>query len=400
MKLLKKDKKSKQERAVKKGFAADLGSPGSPDGLGSLSGLDAAEVETAGAAEAAAQGEAEDESENESEGEATGTEGKPSRPRRRILPNIKETIDTQVIQKFFKRQRPVIQAGEPYVICDNVVKIYKVADLEVFALQGLDLVVNRGELMAIIGASGSGKSTLLNILGGLDSPSAGKAYVAGWNLSRMSSSDRVSYKRDCVGFVWQNVGRNLVPYLTALENVQLPMILRAKLDKDWAVELLEAVGLGHRIKHRPMEMSGGEQQRVAIAVALANKPVLILADEPTGSLDTKSGQQVLQVFRDVIRRYGITVIVVTHDMSMANNVDRFVTIRDGKMSSETVRRAASELIQGANLFAEQTHDEYSVLDSAGRLQIPSNFLEVLNVQNSRVQIELVKDHLVIRAPKK
>lgn len=202
--------------------------------------------------------------------EATGTDGASpaggaapalskttKRGRLRVVSNFRETIDAQVIQKFFKRQRPVILPGEPYVICENVVKIYKVADLEVFALQGLDMVVNRGELMAIIGASGSGKSTLLNILGGLDSPSAGKAYCAGWNLNRMSSSDRVAYKRDTVGFVWQNVSRNLVPYLTALENVQLPMILKGKIDKDWAVELLEAVGLGHRIKHRPMEMSGG-----------------------------------------------------------------------------------------------------------------------------------------------
>lgn len=328
---------------------------------------------------------------------ASQDSGKVKKPS--VVVKVREQVDTKIIANFFKRQRPVINAGEPYVICDNVVKIYKIADLEVFALQGLDLTINKGELMAIIGASGSGKSTLLNILGGLDSPSAGKALVAGWNLNRMSASDRVAYKRDTVGFVWQNVSRNLVPYLTALENVSLPMILNGKIDKAWAEELLTAVGLSHRIKHRPMEMSGGEQQRVAIAVALANKPKILLADEPTGSLDSKSGQMVLEVLRNIQKQYGITVIIVTHDMGMANAVDRYVRIRDGKTSSETVRRVSSELIQGANLFAEQTHDEYSVLDSAGRLQIPTDYLTKLGIKNNRVQMELVKDHIVIRSPK-
>ena len=226
-------------------------------------------------------------------------------------------------------------ANTPIISCDNLVKIYRVSDLEVMALQGLDLRIYPQEVMAIIGASGSGKSTLLNILGGLDEPTAGSAMVAGWNLGRLTRKQRLIYMREVVGFVWQNVGRNLVPYLTALENVLVPMILSGKTDRAWARELLEAVGLGHRLQHRPLEMSGGEQQRVAIAIALANRPKVLLADEPTGALDTRSSRQILEVFHHVSSEYGVTVVIVTHDRSMSYAVDRFVQIRDGKTSTET-----------------------------------------------------------------
>ncbi len=285
---------------------------------------------------------------------------------------------------------------EPIIICDNLVKIYRIADLEVMALQGLDLEIYPQEVMAIIGASGSGKSTLLNILGGLDEPTAGTAVVAGWNLGRLTRRQRLAYMRDYVGFVWQNVARNLVPYLTAEENVLVPMILNGRVDRAWARELLEAVGLGHRIHHRPMEMSGGEQQRVAIAIALANRPKVLLADEPTGALDTRSSRQVLEVFHHVSRTYGVTVVIVTHDRAMAYAVDRFVEIRDGKISVETVRRrpvARGEEIQKD----EESHDEYVTLDSAGRLQIPPELREALGI-GSRLELEVEGNRLILKVP--
>ena len=178
---------------------------------------------------------------------------------------------------------------EPLIICDNLVKIYKVANLEVVALQGLDLIVQRGELLGIVGVSGSGKSTLMNILGGLDRPSAGRVWVDGSELLKLSDLGLDHYRRSKVGFVWQHGARNLVPYLTALENVMLPMTLAGTTGprkRQRAEGLLDMVGLADRRHHRLPQMSGGEQQRVAIAVALANSPALLLADEPTGEVDS------------------------------------------------------------------------------------------------------------------
>lgn len=284
----------------------------------------------------------------------------------------------------------------PIILCDNLVKIYRVSDLEVMALQGLDLRIYPQEVMAIIGASGSGKSTLLNILGSLDEPTAGSAVVAGWNLGRLTQKQRLMYQREVVGFVWQNVARNLIPYLTALENVLVPMILTGRADRDWARELLEAVGLGHRLHHRPLEMSGGEQQRVAIAIALANRPKVVLADEPTGALDTRSSRQVLEVFHHVSETYGVTVVIVTHDRSMAYAVDRFVQIRDGKTSTETVRRRP--LAVGEEVSKDETsHDEYIVLDSAGRLQIPPEYREALGI-GDRLTVGIEDGKIVLAPP--
>lgn len=287
--------------------------------------------------------------------------------------------------------RPDAALGEPFIVCQNLVKIYKIDDLEVFALQGLDLEIRRGELMAIIGSSGSGKSTLLNVLGGLDAPTAGRAYVAGWDLLRMSNRARVKYKRRTVGFVWQNVTRNLVPYLTALENVELPMILSGRFNQKRAKELLSAVGLEKRMHHKPMHMSGGEQQRVAIAIGLANNPSVLLADEPTGSLDSRTGGTILDVFRQVRDIFGVTVVVVTHDRGMANAVDRFVEIRDGKTSTEAVRR------DGENLA--ETHDQFTLLDSAGRLQLPQGYVENLGLHGpSRVRLTVDGQRIIIEPP--
>lgn len=286
--------------------------------------------------------------------------------------------------------------------CDNLVKIYKVADLEVVALQGLDLHVEPGELMAIIGNSGSGKSTLLNMLGGLDRPSAGNLVVDGKDLLKFTERDIVKYKRETVGFVWQNNARNLIPYLTALENVELPILLQGRRRRQRALELLEAVGLSHRIKNKLHQLSGGEQQRVAIAIALANRPRLLLADEPTGSLDTKMANQILDLFRELNRSMGLTVVIVTHDPLLAKKVDRVVAIRDGKTSSEFIRSKSyldelAELERGI-AAEEETHVEYAILDKAGRLQIPSNYLDAVGMKNTNKMVVTLEEGKIVLLP--
>lgn len=289
---------------------------------------------------------------------------------------------------------------DEYMIrCENLVKIYKTDEVEVVALQGLDLDVKKGELMAIVGNSGSGKSTLLNMLGGLDRPSAGSLYIDGKNLLKFSDKDYMIYKRETVGFVWQNNARNLIPYLTAQQNVEMPMILSsAKERKKRASELLEKVGLAHRKNSRLDQMSGGEQQRVAIAIALANKPRLLLADEPTGSVDTKTSNKILDIFKELNKSEGITVVIVTHDVKLANHIDRVVAIRDGRTSSEIVRKRsyAAELDEMGDMLSEkteseeeQTHEELAVLDRSGRLQIPKEQLEALGLKGGdKVRVEL------------
>jgi len=289
--------------------------------------------------------------------------------------------------------------------CEGLVKIYKAADLEVFALQGLDLQVEDGELMAIIGNSGSGKSTLLNMLGGLDKPSAGTLFVDGKNMLKMTERSLVRYKRESVGFVWQNNARNLIPYLSALENVELPILLRGRRKRERALELIEAVGLSHRKHNKLDQLSGGEQQRVAIAIALANKPKLLLADEPTGSLDSRMSEQILDLFRELNRTIGITIVIVTHDPELAKKVNRVVSIRDGKTSSEMLRRKSyaeelAELEQGiAASEEEDSHVEYAILDKAGRLQVPAGYLDSIGLKDSnKVKLELVEGSIVLTAP--
>jgi ABC-type lipoprotein export system ATPase subunit len=285
------------------------------------------------------------------------------------------------------------ESTQTYVLCEDLFKIYKIADLEVVALRGLDLKVRRGEFMAIVGASGSGKSSLLNILAGLDQPSAGRAYVGGRDLLTMTAAEMVEYRRTQVGFVWQQTGRNLVPYLDAVQNVEVPMILAGKGKAQanaHAKELLEAVGLGHRFHHRPNQLSGGEQQRVSIAVGLANNPPLLLADEPTGELDSVGASAVFELFGDLNRRFGVTIIIVTHDPAIAARVDRVVAIRDGRTSTEIFRRVRTTTNQ-----AEVIHDEYVLVDAAGRLQIPREFLERLHIAE-RAKLALLDGHVEVR----
>jgi ABC-type lipoprotein export system ATPase subunit len=275
------------------------------------------------------------------------------------------------------------------IACDNLVRIYKVADLEVVALQGLDLLVERGEIVAIVGASGSGKSTLLNILGGLDTPSAGRAVVDGHDLGQMGRRERTRYRRRVVGIVWQQTARNLLPYLSAVENVELPMILDGARDRRArAVELLGLVGLADRARHRPERLSGGEQQRVAIAVALANKPAVLLADEPTGELDSATSREVFGLLRQVNAELGTTIVVVTHDPLVSEQVKRTVSIRDGRTSTETFRRTEQTEEGDHRVIAE----EFAVLDRAGRLQLPRAHVDALELKN-RVRLRLEEDHV-------
>jgi putative ABC transport system ATP-binding protein len=286
------------------------------------------------------------------------------------------------------------------IVCDNLVKIYKVANLEVVALQGLDLAVNRGEMLGIVGASGSGKTSLLNILGGLDRPSAGRIWVDRYDLLKMSDAALDRYRRAVVGFVWQQGARNLVPYLNALENVMLPMTLAGatgRKKRRRADDLLRSVGLAERRHHYLEQMSGGEQQRVAIAVALANAPSLLLADEPTGEVDSTTAATIYQALRELTQQYGVTTIIVSHDPDIAHYVDRVVAIRDGRTSSETVRQTAAEILtdEGAAAPAEHHYEELVVVDSAGRLQVPKEYLHRLNIKG-RVRLELREDEIAIR----
>src|SRR5688572_17252853 len=288
--------------------------------------------------------------------------------------------------------------SEPLVVCENLVKIYRLtqeggASVEVQALQGLDITVADGEMLGIVGASGSGKSTLLNVLGGLDRPTGGRALVGKQDLGQMSERALDEYRRQTVGFVWQQAARNLIPYLTALENVELPLTLSGQVGQTRrarALELLDLVSLRERMGHRLEELSGGEQQRVAVAIALVNKPKLLLADEPTGELDTATAQTIYDLLRDLNKRLGLTIVIVSHDLGIARHVDRVVAVRDGKLASETVRVQKSD--------SDEHHlVELAVVDPAGRLQIPREYLEQFNIRR-RVQVELTDSGILIRPP--
>lgn len=274
-----------------------------------------------------------------------------------------------------------------YIECSGLFKIYKAAELEVVALRGLELTVGGGEIIAIVGASGSGKSTLLNILAGYDAPSAGTVRVGNYDLLQMTNREVVEYRRHEVGFIWQETSRNLFPYLSALENVELPMVISGAPGperRQRARELLDVVGLAHRADHKPAQLSGGEQQRVAIAVGLSNQPPLLLADEPTGELDDETGEEVLELLNTVNTDIGTTVIIVTHDPAIATSVGRAIAIKDGKTSTETTREVSFERKLGGD--ASDT-EEFLLIDSAGSVQIPREILDELNI-GRRVRVDM------------
>lgn len=342
-------------------------------------------------------------------------------------------MSTEAINQAIHSDDETQLSTRTMIYCDNLVKIYRGKDIEVVALQGLDLTIERGELTAIIGNSGSGKSTFLNLVGGLDRPSAGKLYVAGNDLFEMSDDDLVKYKRQTVGFVWQNNARNLLPFLTARQNIEVPMTFESNRSRkrkrthqakdrdsrnkrERSLELLELVGLSHKADARLAEMSGGEQQRVALAIALANEPELLLADEPTGSVDTATADYLFDVFRRLNEEWGLTIVLVTHDRALSRKVNRVISIQDGKISRERlVQKSYAE--QLAEVRAEEiengiapetpsyeldpedhSHTEYLILDRAGRLQIPREVLEQEGFDSRHVQMT-VDDGKIILEPK-
>jgi ABC-type lipoprotein export system ATPase subunit len=306
------------------------------------------------------------------------------------------------------RNRPAY-GHDALITCDRLVRIFTTDGIEVQALQGLDLLVRKGELMALVGASGSGKSTLMNILAGLDTPTAGAARVAGHDLLTMTAKDRLTYRRNTIGFVWQQTSRNLLPYLTAAQNIALPMQLsgtrgqgqpaeRARSTRharhartERALELLELLGIADCRDRRPHQMSGGQQQRVAIAVALANNPSVLLADEPTGELDSHTAEQIFAAFRTANEHLGTTIVIVTHDQAVAGEVRRTVAIRDGRTSTEVLRRSEVDATTGHETVVAR---EYAMLDRAGRLQLPAEYTEALGMRD-RVALELEPDHIAV-----
>src|SRR5215213_5476560 len=295
--------------------------------------------------------------------------------------------------------------NEPLILCENLVKIYKIDAIEVVALQGLDLKVQPNEVMALVGSSGSGKTTLMNVLGGLDRPSAGRVLVAGNALLKPPDTALNHSRRRLAGFVWQQTPRNLIPYLQVEQNIEMPMIMAGvgqRARREWVKELIDAVGLTSRRGHKLAQLSGGEQQRVAIAVALSNRPALLLADEPTGELDSSTAATIFELFHSLNRTFGLTVVIVSHDPNVARFVERVVAIRDGKTSSETMRRSreqsGSEAQAGAaepGEHAEHVFEELMMLDSAGRLQVPKEVRERYGI-GDRVHMEETADGLLLR----
>jgi ABC-type lipoprotein export system ATPase subunit len=265
---------------------------------------------------------------------------------------------------------------ETLVRFHHVFKVYRIADTGVVALAGVDFDIGGGEFLAVVGPSGSGKSTVLNLAGGLDRSSSGEVEFQGQDLARLTDIELTTYRRDRVGFVWQGTARNLVPYLSLRENIGLPLIAtgqRVWVRRKRVGELLEAVGLKDRANNRPGELSGGEQQRAAVAVALANLPPLLLADEPTAELDSDSAERVLKAFRDVNREFGVTVVMVTHDLLAARQADRMIRIRDGRIAADTHAVPALtdegeltlpdpvvDVLHGAPLEAEVTDGEVRI----------------------------------------
>lgn len=286
--------------------------------------------------------------------------------------------------------------GDIMIRCEELVKIYSDSQLKVMALQGLDLEVERGELMAVIGKSGSGKSTLLNLIGGLETLTAGRLFVNGRDLSAMRERDLMHYRRAGVGFVWQDSAKNLLPYLTAQQNVEYPLLLEGVPARERSARarlLLEEVEMASHANKLPSELSGGEQQRVAIAVALAADPPLLLADEPTGSVDSVTAHRIFGLFQKMCRQKNLTILVVTHDMGLSDKVGRTVMISDGKISTEKIMREGGEVGFGGREILE----EYVVMDRAHRLQLSEEILKEAGIVSDRVRLEVIDGKVVIQS---
>jgi ABC-type lipoprotein export system ATPase subunit len=286
-------------------------------------------------------------------------------------------------------------AAGPDILCAGLVRIFTAQGVEVQALQGLELRVERGEMVALVGASGSGKSTLLTILAGLDTPTAGSAQVAGHDLVAMRGAERIAYQRRSVGFVWQQSARNLLPYLSAAENIGMAHAVAGVVPRSQrrtaTDELLELLTVADVADRRPDQLSGGQKQRVAIAVSLANGPKVLLADEPTGELDEATSADVLAAMETVNRERGVTTLIVTHDPAVSEHVNRTVRIRDGRTSTETLRSTHVDA-EGRSV---RVAEEYAVLDKAGRMQFPAEFTTALGLRD-RVRLSLEPDRVEVR----
>ena len=286
--------------------------------------------------------------------------------------------------------------------CDGLVKIYMSDKLKVMALQGLDLEIAEGEMVAIIGKSGSGKSTLLNMVGGLEVPTAGRLFINGKDMASYKEKEMVEYRKSTVGFVWQKSSRNLFFYMTVIENVMAPMYFtKGKNDnrRSRAMKLLEQVGMEAHADKYPDQLSGGEQQRVAIAVALANNPKILLADEPTGAVDSRTSDMIFELFKKLNEELGLTILIVTHDIALASKVQRVLMISDGKVSTEKIIRdiyADTDANVGFSTSA-QSHTEYSVLDKAHRVQLTDDVLEQAGITTNKVRIAVEDGKVVISA---
>ena len=280
--------------------------------------------------------------------------------------------------------------------CESLVKIYEAGGHKVVALEGLDLHIKEGEMMAIIGKSGSGKSTLLNIIGGLDTPTAGTFRLAGKDLSALTEKQLTAYRRSTVGFVWQNSAKNLFAYMTAEDNIKAVMCLdkiKPKERRERARKLLQMVNMQQHADKFPAQLSGGEQQRIAIAAALANNPQILLADEPTGAVDSRTAGEIMALFRHLNETLNLTVLIVTHDMALADSVSRVVMISDGKVSTEKLKRKTA-----AAGFGEETaesHEEFAVMDRANRLQLKEEFLDAAGIHSNKVKVEVKDGKIVI-----
>jgi len=270
----------------------------------------------------------------------------------------------------------------PFVQCHSVVKAYRVGDSEIVALRGIDFTMSKGEMVSIIGPSGAGKSSLLNLLGGLDTPTAGKLMVDKLDLLSLKGRALADYRLKRVGFLWQQVERNLLPYRSALQNVTLPMLLAGvppSIRTRRAKELLETVGLSNQMHKLPSQMSGGQQQRIGIAVALANHPQLLLLDEPTGSLDRATAMQVMALLQDLRKRYDLTVLMVTHDLNLATFADRVLTLRDGALGQDLTHLT----------------DDTPTLDAEGRITLPD--LVRIQLSNApRIGVEIRPEGVLLR----
>ena len=269
-----------------------------------------------------------------------------------------------------------------FVQCHSVVKAYRVGDSEIVALRGIDFTMTKGEMVSIIGPSGAGKSSLLNLLGGLDTPTAGKLTVDKLDLLSLKGRALADYQLNRVGFLWQQVERNLLPYRSALHNVTLPMLLASvppSIRTRRAKELLETVGLVDHMNKLPSQMSGGQQQRIGIAVALANHPQLLLLDEPTGSLDRTTAMQVMALLQDLRKRYNLTVLMVTHDLNLATFADRVLTLRDGALGQDLTHLT----------------DDTPTLNSEGRITLPD--LVRIQLSNApRIGVEIRPEGVLLR----